>query len=116
MAHHQAENPAKPSVSKAVFATVSCYGICPVAWFDGATNSIIATPSQWMHSDSLIGSKYGSSLRTDSLAVAMRRLPGVVARIEMEIEHVRAIAGLPVDAMLIRPLKNDARYRSGSRP
>jgi hypothetical protein len=47
------------------------------------------------------------SLRTDSLAVAMRRLPGVVARIEMEIEHIRAMAGLPVDAMLIRLLDND---------
>jgi hypothetical protein len=38
------------------------------------------------------------SLRTDSLAVAVRRLPSVVARIEMEIEHARAMAGLPVDA------------------
>jgi hypothetical protein len=47
------------------------------------------------------------SLRTDSLAVALRRLPGVVARIEMEIQHARAMAGLPVDAMLIRPSSHD---------
>jgi hypothetical protein len=47
------------------------------------------------------------SLRTDSLAVAMRRLPSVVARIEMAIEHARAMAGLPVDATLIQPLKDD---------
>ena len=47
------------------------------------------------------------SLRTDSLAVAARRLPGVVAQIETQIEHARAMAGLPVDATLIRPLKDD---------
>jgi integrase len=47
------------------------------------------------------------SLRTDSLAVALRRLPGVVARIEMEIEHTRAMAGMPVDAMLIGPSSHD---------
>nr|WP_140418453.1 hypothetical protein [Sphingomonas mucosissima] len=37
----------------------------------------------------------------------MRRLPGIVARIEMEIEHARAMAGLPVDATLIAPLNDD---------
>ena len=47
------------------------------------------------------------SLRTDSLAVALRRLPSVVACIEIEIEHARAMAGLPVDAALIRPAKDD---------
>ena len=47
------------------------------------------------------------SLRTDSLSVALRRLPGVVARIEMEIEHARALAGMPVDAMLIEPASDD---------
>ena len=52
------------------------------------------------------------SLRTDSLAVALRRLPGVVARIEMEIEHARAIAGLPIDATLVRPLQNDPAEQS----
>ena len=46
------------------------------------------------------------SLRTDSLVIALRRLPGVVAQIEMEIEHARANAGLPVDATLIRPLRD----------
>ena len=47
------------------------------------------------------------SLRTDSLSVARRRLPSVLARIEMEIEHARAMAGLPVDATLAKPLQND---------
>jgi integrase len=47
------------------------------------------------------------SLRTDSLALALRRLPSVVARIEMEIEHTRAMAGLPVDATLLLPSKDD---------
>ncbi|GLT02033.1 integrase [Sphingobium jiangsuense] len=47
------------------------------------------------------------SLRTDSLSVALRRLPGVVARIEMEIEHARAMAGMSVDAMLIEPSSYD---------
>nr|WP_143761337.1 hypothetical protein [Sphingobium chlorophenolicum] len=51
------------------------------------------------------------SLRTDSLSVALRRLPGVVARIEMEIEHARAMAGMPVDAMLIEPSKDDPAER-----
>jgi hypothetical protein len=47
------------------------------------------------------------SLRTDSLTVAKRRLPSVVARIEMEIEQARALAGLPVDQTLTRPLQDD---------
>lgn len=51
------------------------------------------------------------SLRTDSLDVAMRRLPGVVARLEMEIEHVRAMADLPVEAMLKYP--QFMKFRSG---
>jgi integrase len=51
------------------------------------------------------------SLRTDSLAVAVRRLPSVIARIEMEIEHARAMAGLPFDATLIRPLNDDPSAR-----
>ena len=47
------------------------------------------------------------SLRTDSLAVALRRLPGVVARIEMEIENARAMAGFSVDVTLIEPSTDD---------
>jgi integrase len=54
------------------------------------------------------------SLRTDSLSVALRRLPGVVARIEMEIEHARAMAGMPVDAMLIEPSRDDPIERPTS--
>ena len=52
------------------------------------------------------------SLHTDSLTIALRRLPRVVARIEMEIEHARAMAGLPIDATLIRPLNDDLPERS----
>lgn len=51
------------------------------------------------------------SPRTDSLAVAVRRLPSVVARIELEIEHVRAMTGLPVDATLFHPLQDDLLQR-----
>jgi integrase len=47
------------------------------------------------------------SLRTDSISVAARRLPGVIARIEMEIERARAMAGMPVDTTLILPLRDD---------
>lgn len=47
------------------------------------------------------------SLRTDSLAVATRRLPSVVARIETKIEHARAMAGMPIDTTLIQPLNDD---------
>ncbi|PTW44576.1 phage integrase family protein [Sphingomonas faeni] len=56
------------------------------------------------------------SLRTDSLAVALRRLPGVKARIEIEIENARAMAGLPIDAMLIRPLDDDPANHAISVP
>lgn len=52
------------------------------------------------------------SLRTDSLAVARRRLPSVVARIEAEIEQPRAVAGLTVDATLILPLRDDLAEQS----
>jgi len=47
MAHHQAKNPAKPSMLRAVFATVSCYEICPVVCFDEVKNFTIGTPSRW---------------------------------------------------------------------
>ena len=49
------------------------------------------------------------SLRTDSLKVALRRLPSIRAQIEMEIEHARLKAGLTVDPTLILPLANDTR-------
>jgi integrase len=52
------------------------------------------------------------SLRSDSLKIALRRLPLVVARIETEIEHARAMACLPVDATLIEPLHGDQDQRS----
>ncbi len=52
------------------------------------------------------------SLRSGSLKIAMRRLPGVIARIEIEIEHVREMAGLPVDVTLRRPLEDEWAERS----
>jgi integrase len=51
------------------------------------------------------------SLRTDSLKVALRRLPSIAARVEAEIEHVRLGGGLPVDRTLIRPLADDRAER-----
>jgi integrase len=56
------------------------------------------------------------SLRTDSLAVAIRRLPSVVARIEMEIEQSRARAGMSVDETLILPLRDDHPAYPGAVP
>ena len=47
------------------------------------------------------------SLRTDSLSVALRRLPSVIAGIESLIEQARSTAGLSVDATLLRPSKDD---------
>src|SRR5690606_27869656 len=47
------------------------------------------------------------SLRTDSLTVALRRLPGIIAGIEAQIEHARSIAGLSVDATLLPPSNDD---------
>jgi len=51
------------------------------------------------------------SLRTDSLKVALRRLPIAAARVEMEIEHARAVAGMPVDPTLIPSLADDLAER-----
>jgi integrase len=56
------------------------------------------------------------SLRTDSIAVAARRLPSVVARIEMEIEQARAMAGMPIDPALILPLNDDSDVRPSASP
>lgn len=47
------------------------------------------------------------SLRTDSLQLALRRLPGALAEIEAEFEHQRQRAGMTVDATLMRPSEND---------
>lgn len=52
------------------------------------------------------------ALRTDSLAVAVRQLPIVVARIKTEIEHVRAKPGLAVDERFFRPSKSVLVERS----
>jgi hypothetical protein len=56
------------------------------------------------------------SLRTDSIAVAARRLPSVVARIEMEIEQAHAMAGMPIDPALILPLNDDSDVRPSASP
>lgn len=72
-------NPAKPSVLRAVVATVGCHGICFVAFFDGNTNSTIA-PLFRLTLRPLNRLEIWQPLRTDRFAVAMRRLPSVVAR------------------------------------
>jgi len=57
------------------------------------------------------------SLRTDSFAVASRRLPSVIARIEMEIEHARAMVGLPVDLNLLPSSPDDpANFTNQAEP
>ena len=48
------------------------------------------------------------SLRTDSLQVALRRMPSVAAEIETEFERVRVGRGGAVDETLLGPLANDA--------
>lgn len=55
-------------------------------------------------------------LRTASFAVAVHRLPNVVARIEIEIEPARTIAGVSVDTTLIRPLQIDLAERAIEAP
>ena len=55
--------------------------------------------------------EFRRSLRTDSLRIALRRLPGFIARIE--IEHARDMAGLPVDVALCRLLQD--QWASGLR-
>lgn len=41
------------------------------------------------------------SLKTDSLQMALRRLPSVAAGVEAEIEHARLLAGQLIDTTLI---------------
>ncbi|MEP7350851.1 MAG: site-specific integrase [Sphingorhabdus sp.] len=56
------------------------------------------------------------SLRTDSKAIAIRRLSAVVAKVDAEFEYVRKNAGLTVDRTLLEPLEDDpatfSRYDS----
>jgi hypothetical protein len=47
------------------------------------------------------------SLRTDSLKIALRRLPSAMARVEAEIEHRRWAAGLHCDPTLLTPSSDD---------
>ena len=47
------------------------------------------------------------SLRTDSMAIAIRRLFAVVAKISAEFEYVRQNAGLTFDRTLLGPSKDD---------
>ena len=53
------------------------------------------------------------SLRTDSLATALKRLPGVSADLIAEIERARADAGLTADETLVRPCPDDPINPSG---
>ena len=52
------------------------------------------------------------SLRTDSLKIALRRLPSAMVRVEAEIEHRRWAAGLHCDPTLLEPSSDDAMPRS----
>ena len=54
------------------------------------------------------------SLKTDSLKLAARRLPGVAAQIEAFIERARLDAGLTVDETLLKPFTDDLPSRSGN--
>ena len=53
------------------------------------------------------------SLKTDSLQMALRRLPLVTAALESEFERIRHDAGLTVDEALLRPSGDDLRGRLG---
>jgi len=54
------------------------------------------------------------SLRTDSFATALKRLPSVSADLIAEIERARSEAGLTVDETLVRPCPDDATRQSES--
>ena len=47
------------------------------------------------------------SLRTDSLSIALRRLPKIAAAIETELEEARRSVGRDIDQMLLRPFHDD---------
>jgi hypothetical protein len=51
------------------------------------------------------------SLKTDSLQIALRRLPLMTAALESEFERVRHDAGLTVDGALLRPSGDDLKGR-----
>ncbi len=54
------------------------------------------------------------SLRTDSLSIALRRLPKIAAAIETELEEARLSVGRDIDQMLLRPLHDDDDERRGT--
>jgi hypothetical protein len=68
---------------------VSCYGIAPWRAANGAKGSTIATPFRLTLQCLLNRLEVWRSLRMDGLAIAVRRLPSIVARIEMEMELSR---------------------------
>lgn len=45
------------------------------------------------------------SVKSDSLTVAPRRVPNIIARVEAEIGYIPAKAGLTFDAALLRPFE-----------
>ena len=53
------------------------------------------------------------SLRTESLTIAVRRLPSIVAQIEAEIENARAQAGMRIDETLLQPFQDDVAVGVG---
>lgn len=56
------------------------------------------------------------SLRTDSLKIALRRLPSAMARVEAEIEHLRGVANLACDPTLLGPSSYDAVTKRPASP
>lgn len=89
-----------------VTATVTCYGFCPKACSYEGIISITHTRSVAVQPLSHRTENW-RSLRTDSLKIAMRRLHGVITRIEIEIEHRREMAGLPLEVTFRRPLQDE---------
>lgn len=47
------------------------------------------------------------SLKTDSLQLALRRMPSVCADMEREFDRIRLMSGQSIDVMLLPPLFDD---------
>lgn len=111
MALHRPESRRKQPILSAVAATVTCYGNLLRDLPRGMLRR--GRKLYYRHTFPVDAQRLLNrlevwrSLRTDSLTVAMRRLPSVIASIEVEIERARAMAGLPVDATLVRPFWHD---------
>lgn len=89
-----------------VTTTVICNGFCPKPCSNEGISFITDTLSVAVQ-PLLHRTENWRSLRTDSLKIAMRRLHGVITRIEIEIEHRREMAGLPLEVTFRRPLEDE---------